>query len=248
VILNEPEYGYPLAVMDGTLISAMRTGAVPAVGAKYLAREDSEVIGLIGAGVINRAVLRSIVKALDDIKDVRVYDILNEKSAVFSEKLSLELGLDVHPVNSIKEAVQGCDVVNVAASALPENHPYLEYDWLKDGSLTVFTSPIQGSDKVMTKPKIIVDLLPMHYEWIGEGWGRFWELLEKKAIKPEQVTELRYLVAKDISGRNNDDEKIILQTGGIPVEDVAWGTVVYKEALRKNLGKTLKLWDKPHWF
>ena len=62
MILNDPEYGYPLAIMDGTLISAMRTGAVPAVGAKYLAREDSEIIGLIGAGVINKAVLRSLVK------------------------------------------------------------------------------------------------------------------------------------------------------------------------------------------
>jgi ornithine cyclodeaminase len=248
VILNEPEYGYPLAIMDGTLISAMRTGAVPAVGAKYLARDDSEIIGLIGAGVINRSVLRCLVRALDSANEVRVYDIFKEKSISFSEEMSQELGVTVLPVDNIKKAVEECDVINVASSALPENHPYIEYEWLKEGGLTVFTSPIKGSDIVLTKPKIVVDLLPMHYEWIGEGWGRFWELLENKTIQMSQITELRYLVANKEQGRTNDKEKIIFQTGGIPVEDVAWGTTVYREALKKKIGTQLKLWDKPYWF
>jgi ornithine cyclodeaminase len=193
-------------------------------------------------------VLRSLVATLKSVNEVRVYDIFHNKSVVFSEELSLELGINVHPVKSLKEAVYGCDVVDVASSALPENHPYIEYEWLKEGSLTVFTSPIKGSDKVLTKPKIVVDLLPMHYEWIGEGWGRFWELLESKTIKPEQITELRHLVANGQYGRSSDEEKIIFQTGGIPVEDVAWGTVIYREALEKGLGKTLTLWEKPHWY
>ena len=98
VILNEPEYGYPLAVMDGTLISAMRTGAVPAVAAKYLAREGSEVVGLIGAGVINRAVLRSLAAEMEEVNMVKVYDIIPEKSSSFSEDLSKELGVKVTPV------------------------------------------------------------------------------------------------------------------------------------------------------
>jgi ornithine cyclodeaminase len=88
VIINNPEYGYPLAIMDVTLISAMRTGAVPAIGAKYLARGDSEIISLIGAGVINRAVI----------------SCLNERA----------LGLDIKAVDSLKEAVDGCDVIDVA--------------------------------------------------------------------------------------------------------------------------------------
>jgi ornithine cyclodeaminase len=248
VILNEPEYGYPLAIMDGTLISAMRTGAVPAVGAKYLAREDSEIIGLIGAGVINKAVLRSLVKALKNVNEVRVYDIFKEKSASFSDELGSELGMTVKPVDNIKKAVKGCDVIDVASSALPENQPYIEYEWLEPGSLTVFTSPIKGSDKVLTKPKIVVDLLTMHIEWMGQSSSRFWKLLEKGTISEEMVFELRHLVADGVMGRSSRDERIIFQTGGIPVEDVAWGTVVYREALRRKIGKELKLWDKPHWF
>ena len=247
VILNEPEYGYPLAIMDGTLISAMRTGAVPAVGAKYLARDDSETIGLIGAGVINRSVLICLVSALDSANEVMVYDIFMEKSISFSEEMSQELGIKVLPVDNIRKAVEGCDVINVASSALPENQPYIEYEWLKDGALAVFTSPIKGSDTVLTKPKIVVDLLPMHYEWIGEGWGRFWELLENKTIQRSQITELRYLVANKEQGRTDDKEKIIFQTGGIPVEDVAWATTVYRDALKKKIGTQLKLWDKPYW-
>ena len=100
----------------------------------------------------------------------------------------------------------------------------------------------------MIKPRKIVDLLLMHYDWIGQGWGRFWELLEDKTIKQNELQELGDIVAYDKPGRIDDEEKIIFQTGGIPVEDVAWGTTIYREAVKKNLGTLMKLWDKPHWF
>lgn len=252
VILNDAEFGYPIAVMDGTLISAMRTGAVPGVGAKYLARKDSEIVGLIGAGLIHKPVLMALADVLPNIKEVKIFDLRRSQSEKFSKEMGEELGLDINPVDSTEEAVKNCDVIDVATAG-PKN-PTIKSEWLKEGSYLALTSGISESDDVFLTSKIVIDNLKMHKTWRkewkekGKSLSGLHNLITEGRIKEENIKELGYIVNGSQHGRVDEEEKILLQTGGMPIEDVAWGYTVYKEAIKKNIGRKLNLWKKPNWF
>ena len=125
VMLNDADTGAPLALMSGNLISAFRTGAIPGVGAKYLAREDSKVLSLIAAGVISRTCFMSLIDSRPGIETVKIYDIYRESS----EKLAAFIRENYPSIKeiciceSIEEAVKDADIINVAASGkiLSEN-------------------------------------------------------------------------------------------------------------------------------
>ena len=97
VILNDPERGIPLAIMDGTIISAMRTGAATGVGAKYLARPDSKVVGIIGAGTQARTQLMALKSVLPCLETVKVNDLKMERSELLAKELGPELGVEIIP-------------------------------------------------------------------------------------------------------------------------------------------------------
>jgi len=91
--LNDPDTGAPLSIMPGNLISAMRTGAVPGVAAKYLARKEAKTLGAIGAGLINQACIRAIVTSGPHIQEVVLYDLNEEIANSVKQKLTGELGI-----------------------------------------------------------------------------------------------------------------------------------------------------------
>jgi ornithine cyclodeaminase/alanine dehydrogenase-like protein (mu-crystallin family) len=105
-----------LAIMDGTRVSVMRTGCIPGVGAKYLAGKNSEIVGIVGTGVINRACLKSIACVLKSIREVKAYDLISGRSEALCDEMKKNLCLDIHPVNNLEEAIRGSDVVSLATS------------------------------------------------------------------------------------------------------------------------------------
>lgn len=254
VILNDADIGEPIALMDGTLISAMRTGAGAGVCSKYLARKYSDVIGIIGAGVISRVALMAHADVLKNIKGVKVFDLVKSKSEAFSKNMGEELGLNIHPVDSAEEAVKNSDVVNVATAG-PKD-PWIEFKWLKEGSLLVLSSGIEGSDDVFLKSKIVVSSKKMdeigrrEREEAGFPSRTHEKLITEERIKEDDITELGQIVIGSKPGRVDEREKFVVPGGGasLPIQDVAWGYAVYKEALKKDIGQRLDLWKKPHWF
>ncbi|MFR5644976.1 MAG: hypothetical protein ACLUDQ_00260 [Bilophila wadsworthia] len=97
MILNEAETARPLAIMEANLLSGMRTGAVIGLSARYLARKDSQRLGVIAAGPISKFCTRAIAAELPSLTRVSVYDIVPEKGAAFAEQMSAELGIEVVP-------------------------------------------------------------------------------------------------------------------------------------------------------
>jgi len=262
VALNDVVTGAPLAIMEGNLLSAMRTGAAPGVAAKYLAQKDAKVAGIIGAGVIGRTCLMSLADVLPNLTEVKVFDIAKNKAKAFSEEMSEKLSLKVYATDSCKEAVVKSDVISVAASG--KNPPLIKYEWLKEGSLLMLSAAIAPIQELFINTKIVADDWKQHMKWVSDQEERnkiepsdtsysdhacayIDQLVKEKKIQENGILDLHEIIVGRKNGRNNNKEKIIFISGGLPMEDLAWGYTIYKNALKKNIGQKLILWKKASW-
>lgn len=261
VMINDPVTSAPLALMSGNLISAMRTGAVPGVAARHLARKDASVAGILGAGVISKASLLAINAGRPEIKTAWVYDLIEEKSDAFVKEMA-EYGIAVHVAKSVEECVRNADVISVATSG--KNAVRIEESWLRDGAIIEASGIVDVSDEFCLRNKIVVDNWKMHQEWREEGlateegisslstWAGSHQIirlqLEGKLDENKDITDLGDIIEKKKSGRGSENEKILFIAGGMPVHDIAWGYEVYQRAKAQNIGVNLNLWEEPHWF
>jgi ornithine cyclodeaminase/alanine dehydrogenase-like protein (mu-crystallin family) len=133
LILNDPETGIPTAVMDCTWITAQRTGAATALAAKYLARSESETVGLVACGVQGRSNLEAL-HCLYKIKKVKAYDLYPEVAKKFARDMSAQLGLEIEPVTRIADAVKNLDIVVTSGPILKKPNPPIEAGWLSEGA------------------------------------------------------------------------------------------------------------------
>lgn len=261
VCLNDAVTGEPMAIMSANLLSAMRTGSVPGVAAKYLAREGAESLGVIGCGVISRACARGILFNMPQARRLYLYDIREESAQVFAQELSADFpGLEMIICPTLKDAVVDSDVISVAAAGpVPV---VIEEDWLKPGCLFTATGHAEITDHCWTSNKVVFDYWPMHSVWYEEGrmhpdgiestrdWApsyQIFKLMEAGAVKESDLLSLSDVAVGKISPRASQEDKILFISGGLPVEDVAWGYAVYEQAMKRGLGQSLKLWDQAHW-
>jgi ornithine cyclodeaminase len=258
IVLNNPITAEPLVVMAGNLVSSMRTGAVPALAAKYLARKNPKVIGMIGAGVIGKTCLMGFNAVLKDIEQVKVYDINLSQSKAYCREMSKKLKINVHYVESAERAIQDADIVNAAASRIKPT--IIKRDWLKQGVFLALASTAQLEKKLVTSCKVVLDEFKMHKAAYIENEGLsedkkqdspsllLFDYIKEKRMREEDLLSLGKIILDKKFGRMSDKENIIFIGGGMPVEDVAWSYSVYKNAVKMGIGKTLKLWNRPTWF
>jgi ornithine cyclodeaminase len=243
IILNDPDTGFPLAIMDGTVISAMRTGAVVGVGAKYLARPDAEVMGLIGAGVINHTQLMALHAALKHIRLVKLFDIAPQKAHAFAAEMGESLGLDIQVVDSAQAAVEGADVVAPATNANREDR-YIQAEWIKEGA---YLANLSVNDytfgAVLTCDKVVVDNLKQ----LQVTEAVLTDMVDEGLVNPNDLVEFGAIVNGKQPGRTRDDERIFFSPLGMGIEDLINAHRVYHKARRRGIGQELELWHEPHW-
>jgi len=242
LILNDAWTGVPLAIMDCTYISAMRTGAVTGVGAKYLANPDSEVVGIIGCGVQAKTQIMAIKAVLPSIKFLKGYDIRKEARDQFTKWVSQEIGIEVTSVGTAKEAVEESDIIVTVTVA---DEPIVKDAWLKKGSLFAHVGSYQEEEEqvIYHSDKIVVDLWE---EVLHRGTPLLAKLYKAGQIKDEKIyANLGEIIRGKKAGRTNKSERIFFSPLGLGSEDVAVGSLVYREAKKKGLGVSLKLWDTP---
>lgn len=242
IILTDPENGFPLAIMDGTIVSAMRTGAATGVAAKYLANPDSEVVGIIGAGVQSRTQLMAITCAMSNIKLIKVFDLNLEKIQQFVKEMENELGVKVIPTDSAESAIRDSDIVITATMS---TFPYVKYEWLKEGA---FHSEISFWDtapvEVQHYDKIIVDDYN-HVEHHGVDVS--YRAVAAGLVPRDSIKNLSDIMLGKVEGRIHPQEKIIFNPIGMSIHDVSEAYRVYQNAKKLGIGNTLPLWNKPHW-
>lgn len=259
VTLNDKDTGEPLAFMSANLLSAARTGAVPAVAARHLARKDSEVIAVLGCGQINRSCLRSILTQLPNVKKVICYDIFEAAADKFSVWTKEELGVDAEPNLNLEEAVKAADVLTVAASRLQPL--YVKDEWLKEGVTVLITGPMQTDDSFWMSTKLIYDNVGLHQAYVQdaiesgdkEGYykgvigGPIYTLIDAgKMPKLEDSTSIGEVILGEKEGRTSEKERITFVACGMATFDVGLGYDLYHTALKEGIGQKLTLWDDPY--
>jgi len=233
LILNDPETGVPMAVMDCTWITAMRTGAATAVAAKYLARKDSASVGIVACGVQGRSNLEAL-SCQFRLERVKAYDIFPEIGRRFAEEMGERIGVAVEPVATAEKAIREMDLVVTSGPILREPRPTIEPDWLARGAFACpldFDSYWQGgafqqADKLATD-----DLAQMRY-YRQEGYFR---------ETPEPYADLGEIVAGKKLGRESEDERTICIHLGLALDDMATAPLIYKKAVRLGVGTELPL-------
>jgi N-[(2S)-2-amino-2-carboxyethyl]-L-glutamate dehydrogenase len=244
IILNDTHTGMPLVVMDGTIISAMRTGAVGGVGAKYLARKDSEVAGLIGLGVQSKTQALALAKTLPSLREIRGYRRTTKKAYEDAKEIEELTGVKTVVAENPRDAVQGADVVVTSTCA---DEPIVKEEWMKKGSLlTHIGSYIEEEyEVVLNSNKIIADDWEVIKHRKTPVLAR---MFDEGIIKDGDIyANLDEIVASNKKGRETDSERIFFSPIGMPHEDVAFASKVYERAKSKGLGQTLSLWKTPRW-
>ena len=233
LILNDPETGLPLSVMDCIWITAMRTGAATAVAAKYMADMDSSTMGILGCGVQGRTNLKALKIMMPELKDVKAYDISEDAVNRYAEEMRKVTGLNVRIVRSPEEAVRDSDLIVTAGPILKEPNPAIEADWLKPG---VFASPVdfdsyfkrsafEHCDKFVTddRDQCLYYRSLGYFQHISEIYADLGEIAA--GLKP---------------GREKRDERIICANLGLAMDDMATAIKIYKKAVDNNIGTWLE--------
>ena len=234
LILNDPETGIPLSVMDCIWITAMRTGAATAIGAKYMANMESNTVGILGCGVQGRTNLKALKIVMPELKDVKAYDISGDAANKYVKEMKKETGLNISIVGSPKEAVEDSDILVTAGPILKNPNPAIEGEWLKPG---VFASPVdfdsyfkksafESCDKFVTDDRDQC----LYYKSLGY----FQHVYEIYADLGEIAAELK-------PGREEKYEKIICSNLGLAMDDMATAIKIYKKAIENNIGTWLEL-------
>lgn len=237
VELLDPETGRPLCIMDGTWLTAMRTGAAGGVAVKYLARVDSNIIGIVGAGVQARTQLKALNVVLKDIDFVKVYDIIQAKSRKYAKDMKESLGVEVRVAETLEEAVRGVDIL---VTTTPSTKPIIRDEWIDEGvHINAIGADAPGKQEldpvILKRAKIVVDDLEQACHS-----GEVNVPLSKGIISKEDIyAELGELVAGLKPGRTSNEEITVFDSTGLAIQDIATAWLVYREAIKRGLGREL---------
>ena len=235
MILNDPENGLPIAIMDCIWLTAKRTGAATAVAAKYLARQDSSTLGILGCGVQGESNLEALMVVQDGIKTVYTYDIFEQKAIDFIERVKLKYpGVRFIPVETPKEAVEKSDIVVTAGPIVKNPKQTIEAEWFKEGA---FASPVDFDS--YWKPEAMK--LSDKYCTDDIGQYNYYKKVGYFVDTPSIHADLGEIVIGKKIGRENNRERIMCVNLGIALEDVAIGKIIYNMAKKCNIGIELPL-------
>jgi ornithine cyclodeaminase len=237
VILNDPETGLPMAIIEGTRINALRTGAVTGVGVRYLARHDSRILGLIGAGVQARTQIDAVRLILPGIDEIRFFDVRREAAIgleAWCRKNCPDVAVTV--AQSPEPVVAGADIVITATVA---DEPIVKAAWLKEGVLFVHVGSYQEEEEavVLQADKVIVDIWE---EVLHRRTPLLARMCEAGTIDGSRIhADIAEVINGDKPGRENDTERIFFSPLGLGSEDIALGAEIYRRAVKLKLGLPL---------
>lgn len=240
IVLNDSWTGMPLAVMDGTYISAMRTGAVTGVGAKYLARLNSSVVAMIGNGPQAYTQIQALANVLPQLEEVRAYDVSTPVSEKFATFVSNEIGLRGRCMESAREAVTGADVIVTVTVA---DEPIVKQNWLKRGYYFAHVGSNQEEEEevILKASKIVVDDWESVLHRVTPSLAQMY--MGGRLQKDSIYADIGEIIGGVKAGRETDDEDIFFSPIGMGSEDIALAHRVYCAAKAKGLGVSLSLWD-----
>jgi len=241
IILIDPQNGAPLAIMDGTRITAMRTGAAGGLAAKYLARKDSKVVGLVGAGTQARTQLEALLAVFGRLDLVKVWSRKEESREKFSSemKTACEGMADIVPVEKVEDAVRDVDIL---VTTTPSRSPIVMDKWVATGThITCIGADAPGKEEldpaILKRAKIVVD----DWEQASHS-GEINVPLAKGIISKGDVWgDICELAAGKKAGRASGDEVTVFTSTGLAVQDAVTAKLAYDKAVQRKIGRWVEL-------
>lgn len=235
IVLNDTTTGFPLAVIDGTYVTGLRTAAVSGVGAKFLARPDSEVLGIVGTGMQGKYNTLVLTHLLPSIKTIKIFDKWRPSIDSYVKEITPVLGdkVKIEVAESCEQALTGADVIVTATGKVTE--PLFFEKWVKPGALVLPIHAGGWEPEILTKMDMVV----------VDDFSQFVSMTESiyTQIPEDAVVELGKIVAGKKSGRQNDQQRIINFNLGLAIHDIIVGSRAVEKAKAKGLGKMLDLVD-----
>ena len=243
VTLYDPETGAPIAIVDGTVNTWMRTGAVTALGAKYLANPESKVLGHIGA----RGTAWYNVRLLDrifDFEEIRVTSRRPESRQRFAETLSEELGKPIRVMDNCRDTVKDADII-IDASRLLEHEVLVADSDVKPGAHLQAYGAVLSVERSLpfTVDKFVVD------DWNQckiSPYGQFAELVQSGELRDEHVyCDIGEIAARLKPGRQSNTERNLFWHKGFAVSDIMLGMLAVEKAKQRGIGTELLYYSSP---
>jgi alanine dehydrogenase len=239
--LYDPATGAPRALLDATVLTWLRTGAVTGIGARHLARPASKVVGHIGARGTAFGNLAALAY-LFDLEEVRIASQRPETREKLAAEVQEKLGVRALAVDTVEAACRDADIV-VEATRLERPQILIADAWLKPGSLLVTYGWVMAVDPrtVETVDKRVVD------DWAQcSKAGALYPLIERGELRAEHIhAEIGQIVCGERSGRTAATERILFWHRGFAISDIVLGSWIAERAREMGLGQTLMLWDGP---
>ena len=262
--LNDKDTGAPIAYMSANVLSAYRTGAVPGVGFKYFAREDTKVVGIIGPGVMSKTAFDAALAMRPGIDTLRIKgsSMQSPSAKKFADDIRKRYPTvqNIEIVVTEEEAVRDADIVEIATSSPtgdPSAYPYIAEEWIKPGAVIACPAAARFDDDfILNRARNVTDNIMLYEAWFEEmGYPAYnvvpipgvhcMDLIHEGKMTKEQIDDLGDILTGKLPVHRKQDEIVIYSVGGMPTEDVAWGTIVYRNALKLGIGTKLNLWDMP---
>lgn len=237
VILNSTETGAPLAVMDGTFLTDMRTGAAGGVAAKHLARSDSKVVGMVGIGGQARTQLMALAEVMD-IEEVKISSRTPGHCDSFEKEMQALVNCDFTREDTVKD-VCNCDIL---VTTTPVRTPVVRSEWIQEGThINAIGADAMGKQELesalLKRAKVFVDDI----EQASHSGEVNVPLSNGELLRSDIYAELGEVVAGIKPGRESDDEITIFDSTGLAVQDLVTADMVYQKALEKGIGQKLGL-------
>ena len=236
MILNSTETGAPIAIMDGTYLTDMRTGAAGGIAVKYLARKNSKTVGFVGAGNQAKTQLLAINEIIG-IKEVKATSNSEKGTIAFKDELEKIVGCDIIPKRTIKE-VCDCDIL---VTTTPSREPVVMNDWISEGThINAIGADAAGKEEldpmILKRAKVVVDDIPQ-----ASHSGEVNVPISKKLISVKDICcELGEVSAGKKKARTSDSDITVFDSTGLAIQDVATANLVYQKALKANIGMKLQ--------
>ncbi len=241
IVLVDPRNGAPLAIMSGTWITAMRTGAAGGIAAKYLARKDSEVVGLVGAGTQARTQLAALLELYGKLKEVRVWSRTESTRETYVSEMRATYGKQTRFV-AVEHAEDAVDGVDILVTTTPSRSPIVYDEWISDGMhITCIGADAAGKEEldpaILRRAKIVVD------DWEqGSHSGEINVPLSEGIITKEDIWgDICEIAAGLKEGRTVRDEITVFTSTGLAVQDAVTAKLVYDKAVSGGIGQSIEL-------
>ena len=239
IILIDVRTGFPLSIMDGNIITSLRTSAASAIATKYLAKKDAKTLGFVGAGIQAESQIEALTGNMK-VEKISIYDIDHNKAKKFIERMRKKSEIDIE-FNSLEDTVKNNDIL---VTTTPVRKPIVKDRWIKDGThINAIGADGPGKQELesstLKRSKIIID----DYEQAIHG-GEVNVPLKRNIIKISDIHgEIGEIIAKKKSGRTNPNEITIFDSTGLAIQDAALAAEIYKRAEVQNVGRFIKLFN-----